>query len=300
MKNLAVWGAAVAGVVLALAASSSARSQTPVERGNYLVNAIMACGNCHTPKGPDGLPVAGKELSGGGVVFVTPGFTVAGANITPDRETGIGAWSDDDIKRALTEGIRPAQARLPGVKLAAAMPIAQYRALTPRDLDAVVAYLRTVPAIRNEVQAPIYKRDPVYAPYPGAEKPYSDDALRDEVTRGQYLATIGHCMTCHTTMAGGVLDYANGFGKGGRVFGPATDRGFPDSWTGSTAKNITSDKDAGIGSWSDAEIKRAITQGVDRDGHALSFPMGFFWYRRVTDQDVNAIVAWLRTLPPLK
>jgi hypothetical protein len=54
------------------------------------------------------------------------------------------------------------------------------------------------------------------------------------------------------------------------------------------------------GSWNDAEIKRAITQGIDRDGHALSFPMGFFWYGRMADRDVNAIVAWLRTLPPLE
>jgi mono/diheme cytochrome c family protein len=299
MKNLAVGVAAILAAMISVAVSSGARSQTLVERGNYLVNTVMACGNCHTPKGPDGLPVAGKELSGGGVVFVTPGFTAAGANITPDRETGIGAWSDDDIKLALTQGIRPPQAKLPGVRLAAAMPVAQYRALTANDLNAVVAYLRTIPAVRNEVRAPVYTRDPVYAPYPGADKPYTEEVLQDDVTRGRYLATIGHCMTCHTTMVGGALDYANSFGKGGRFFGPATDKGFPDSWTGSTAKNITSDRNAGIGSWNDAEVKRAITQGIDRDGHALSFPMGFFWYGRMADQDVNAVVAWLRTLPPL-
>jgi mono/diheme cytochrome c family protein len=300
MKNSALSKAGVASVILALAASSSARSETLIQRGTYLVTTIMACGNCHTPKGPDGLPVAGKELSGGGVEFVTPGFTVTGANITPDRETGIGTWSDDEIKRALTEGIRPSHARLPGVKLAAVMPIAQYRALTPRDLDAIVVYLRSVPAIRNEVKEPVYKRDPVYAPYPGADKPYTEEALRDNVTRGRYLATIGHCMTCHTTMVRGALDYANSFGKGGRTFSPATDKGFPASWTGSTAKNITSDPETGIGSWSDAEIKRAITKGISRDGHTLSFPMGIAWYKHMTDQDADAIVAWLRTLPPLK
>jgi mono/diheme cytochrome c family protein len=201
MKKLAVCVAGIAGAMFAFA--SSARSQTLVERGNYLVNTIMACGNCHTPKGPDGLPVAAKELSGRGVVFETPGFTVAGANITPDRETGIGTWSDDDIKLALTDGIRPAHAKLPGVKLADVMPIAQYRALTANDLTAVVAYLRTIPAIRNEVQSPIYKVDPMYPPYPEVDKPYTEEALRDDVTRGRYLATIGHCMTCHTTMVRG-------------------------------------------------------------------------------------------------
>jgi hypothetical protein len=117
VKTLALCCAIIAGAALAIGASSNARSQTLVERRGYLVNTIMACGNCHTPKGPDGLPIAGKELSGGGVILDTPGFTVTGTNITSDRETGIGTWSDDEIKIALTEGVRPSHAKLPGVKL---------------------------------------------------------------------------------------------------------------------------------------------------------------------------------------
>src|SRR4051812_7314861 len=96
--------AAVAAIGAALASTSQA--ETPVERGSYLVNTIMACGNCHTPRGPDGTPIAGRELSGG-MAFDLPPFAVTAANITPDRETGIGTWSDDDIKRALIRGIRP-------------------------------------------------------------------------------------------------------------------------------------------------------------------------------------------------
>ena len=95
-----------------------AKAETPVERGSYLVNTILACGNCHTPKTPEGDPIAEKELSGGGISFTTPAFNAVAANITPDKETGIGLWSDEDIKRALTEGQRPSHARPSSLPLA--------------------------------------------------------------------------------------------------------------------------------------------------------------------------------------
>jgi hypothetical protein len=103
--------------------------QLDVDRASWAVEAAFewqlqrdqACGNCHTSKTSDGKPVSGKELSGG-VSFTTPAFNATAANITPDRETGIGTWSDDDIKRALTEGVRPSHAYLPSVPLAAVMP----------------------------------------------------------------------------------------------------------------------------------------------------------------------------------
>ena len=74
-----------------------ALAQTPLERGNYLVNGILACGNCHTPKGEQGAPILERELSGG-LSFTTPAFNATASNITPDRETGIGAWSNEAIK----------------------------------------------------------------------------------------------------------------------------------------------------------------------------------------------------------
>jgi len=110
---------------------SSARAQTPVERGSYLVNAVMVCDGCHTPRGPDGLNME-RRFSGGSIVWETPAYTVRGSNITPDRETGIGVWSEDDIKRLLTTGVRPN-----GVPVAPQMPYGFYRILTPGDLDAI-------------------------------------------------------------------------------------------------------------------------------------------------------------------
>jgi mono/diheme cytochrome c family protein len=125
---------------------ASAMAQTPtLERGRYLVSTIMACGNCHTPKDPEGRPVAAKELAGGGLGFDTPPFAGTASNITPDRESGIGSWSDNEIKRALTHGVRPDRGPLAGKPLAAPMAVNFFKALTPTDLDAIVAYLRTLP-----------------------------------------------------------------------------------------------------------------------------------------------------------
>ncbi len=270
------------GTAALLACLGSSHAQTPVARGDYLVNTIMSCGNCHTPKGPKG-PVTARALSGG-LTFDTPAFKATASNITPDRETGIDNWSDADIKRAITDGVRPN-----GSHLASVMPSAFYKGMRPGDLDAIVAYLRTVKPINNKVPAPIYKLDAPHAPYPLAQQPTASD-LKDKVKRGLYLATIGHCMECHTPRIKGRQDFANDLGKGGNAF--------PGPWGKSVSENITSHKSKGLGAWSDAEIKRAITQGVSRDGRKLKPPMDFPAYSRMTDADLDAVIAWLRTVPP--
>jgi mono/diheme cytochrome c family protein len=122
---------------------------------NYLVNSIMACGNCHSPRDAEGKLIADRALSGG-LAFNTPPFVATAPNITPDTETGIGSWSDAEIRRALIEGARPDHGRLAGVPLAAIMPANFYKTLLPEDLDAVVAYLRGVKPIRNRVPDPVY------------------------------------------------------------------------------------------------------------------------------------------------
>jgi mono/diheme cytochrome c family protein len=272
------------GLAVTLAATNAGLAETPVERGSYLVNSILTCGNCHTPRGPGGVFDMGKQLSGGPQTFDEPTFTVKGANITPDPETGIGKWSGDDIKRALLEGKRP-----DGKQLAPIMPYAFYKVFMPSDLDAVVAYLKSVPAVSNKVAAPVYKAELHSASPPGADKPPSEADLRgDPVKRGHYLVTIGHCMECHTPKVNDRHDFQN-LGKGGQEFkGP---------WGVSVSRNITSHKDKGIGSWSDAEIKRAITQGMRKDGSPLKPPMGFPLYAKMTDDDLNGVIAYLRTVP---
>ena len=272
------------GCIAAIAVAGSAVAQTPVERGSYLVNGILTCGNCHTPRGPGGVWDMTKQLSGGPRIWDEVTFKVKGANITPDPETGIGKWSDADIKRAVISGVRPN-----GTQIAPIMPYGFYKVFTPADIDAVVAYLKSVAAVRNAVEPPVYKAALHVDTPPGANKAMSEADIADPVKRGFYLATIGHCMECHTPLVNDVHDYAQ-LGKGGQPF--------PGPWGVTVSRNISSHATAGLGAWSDAEIKAAITQGVRKDGTKLKPPMAFFLYAKMTDQDLSAIVAYLRTVPP--
>jgi len=173
------------GAAIALTVTSPGLAETPVERGSYLVNSILTCGNCHTPRGPGGVFDMGKQLSGGPQTFDEPTFLVKGANITPDPETGIGKWSADDIKRAMLEGKRP-----DGKQLAPIMPYAFYKVFMPSDLDAVVAYLKSVPAVSNKVVAPVYKAELHSASPPGADKPPSEADLRGDPVKRAIISLL--------------------------------------------------------------------------------------------------------------
>jgi mono/diheme cytochrome c family protein len=280
LTALAIAGAT--GLAVWAGTSRGTAAPTPVERGSYLVNSILACGNCHTPTGPTG-PVPGKELSGG-IRFDTPAFDVTASNISQDKKAGIGAWSDAEIKAAIVDGVRP-----DGSHLAPIMPSAFYKALSPADLDAVVAYLRTVKPQPDRTPQPSYKVAFHAEVIPGAEKPIGEAERKDPLRHGFYLATIGHCMECHTPRGPQGLDFAKA-GKGGTEF--------PGPWGVSVSRNITSSKTKGIGAWSDAEIKRAITQAKSRDGSPLKPPMDYGRYGKMSGPDLDALVAWLRTVPP--
>lgn len=262
--------------------ASAACAQTQIERGAYLVNAVMACHSCHTPIGPNG-PDLSRLLSGGRT-FDEPRFKVTGSNITPDKDTGIGNWSDAELKAFLRTGVRPN-----GVPVAPIMPSIFYTVLTARDLDALVAYLRSIPAVHRETPPPEYRaRSPhEEAPYAGPQMTEAD--LANQVQHGRYLATIAHCLECHTPPGETGHDFAKSAGRGGTVFkGPFGE---------STSANITSHPTKGVGSWTDDEIKRALTQGISRDGHKLKPPMAYAAYAHMTPQDQSALVAFLRTLP---
>lgn len=279
-----------------LSCSGAGIAESPVERGDYLVNTIMACGNCHSPRDADGRQSADKAFSGG-LTFNTPAFIATAPNITPDQETGIGGWSDAEIRHALVQGMRPDHGRLAGVPLAAIMPANFYKALLPDDLDAVVAYLRTIKPVRNEVPDPVYKAPVRRDPYPDADAGFDKTMSADPVRRGAYLVTIGHCMECHSAWSRGVSNFKDGLGQGGRAFPPR--EGSPQGSPGSVAANITAHPTAGIGAWSDAEVQRAITQGVARDGRALKQPMAYGYYAGIRAADLADIIAYLRTVPPL-
>ena len=259
------------------------KAETPAERGRYLVETIAGCGNCHTPRGPGGF-VAGKHLAGGFVMDEQP-FRAVTSNITPDKDTGIGNWTDAQIARAIREGIRP-----DGTLIGPPMPFELYRRLSDSDVAAMVAYLRTVPAVSNKVEKSVYRipLPPNYGPPVGS---MPDVPRADKVKYGEYLAgPVGHCVDCHTPLVRGHRDWSR-IGQGGQEFqGP---------WGVSVARNITPHPTDGLGGYSDDEIKRAITEGVGKGGVKFAPPMGFGFYAKMTGEDLDALVAYLRSLKPL-
>jgi len=273
---------ALAGLV-ALGSGVGA-AETPVERGKYLVESIAGCGNCHTPRGPGGVFAAGKELAGGFVITDGP-FRAVTSNITPDKETGIGNWTDAQIAKAIREGLRP-----DGSLVGPPMPIELYRKMSDSDLNAIVAYLRTVKPVANKVEKSTYQipLPPNYGPPVGS---VADVPRADKVKYGEYLAgPLGHCVECHTPLVRGHRDWSR-IGQGGQEFkGP---------WGVSVARNLTPHPTDGLGQWSGAEIKRAITTGVSKAGNRLFPPMGFSFYAKVRGEDLDALVAYLRSLKPL-
>jgi mono/diheme cytochrome c family protein len=264
-------------------------AETSIERGSYLVNSIGACGNCHA-RDPAGDVRPGAVLAGG-VAFDTidpslPGHVVA-PNITPDQETGIGTWTKTDIVLALRNGKRPN-----GSIIGPPMPIPLYRQLSDQDATAIAAYLLSTKPVKNAVQKSHYN-----APLTDYGPPVTHVAApsrQDKVAYGAYLVTLGHCVACHTPPgANEPLNMKLAF-AGGRQFGSI------DKIGPSVSGNITPDPDQGIGKWTDDQIKTAITKGVRADGTKLGGPMAFEWYAKMTPEDLDAIVAYLRTVKPVK
>ncbi len=280
-------GIAVFGIAM-LAAAGVAVAETPVERGAYLVKSIAGCGNCHTPKDAAGNAVAGMEMAGG-YVFNEPFGSAVSQNITPDPETGIGKWTDAQLLTALREGKRP-----DGTTVGPPMPIDWYRHMSDDDAAAIVAYIRTVKPIRHAVEKSQFKipLPPSYGPPVGN---VTAPPRTDKIAYGGYLAgPMGHCMECHTPFAKpGQLDMSR-LGAGGRDLPSGVGDGRVVS------RNITPDPEDGIGKWSDADIKRAITTGARPDGTRLARIMAVSWYAKMTPGDLDAIVAYLRSLPPQK
>lgn len=141
--------AAVAATCLSLVATAAEAQSKAVERGKYLV-AIAGCNDCHTPGYFLGKPDMARFLGGSEVGFEMPGLgTFHGPNLTPDKETGLGNWTDAQIVAALQEGKRP-----DGRMLAPIMPWHAFAQLTKEDVNAVVAYLRSLPPVKNKVPGP--------------------------------------------------------------------------------------------------------------------------------------------------
>ena len=158
-----VAAATTAAIVLSFASGASAESQ--IERGQYLV-AIMDCAGCHTTGALGGRAEPDHYLAGGNIGWAIPGFGVVyPRNITPDKTTGIGTWSGDDIAKLLRTGVRP-----DGREVAPIMHWDAYGHMTDSDLAAVVAYLKSVPAVEHATLDPT-PLDVVKTPYFTVAKP---------------------------------------------------------------------------------------------------------------------------------
>ena len=273
----------IGALTSAVALPASAQNQKAlVERGKYLVNGPAACGNCHTERGPNLLSITSKFLAGG-QKFTSPVFVTYSRNITPDIETGIGTWTDAQIIRAIREGVTKE-----GKTLGPPMPFEFYNKVSDDDAKAIVAYLHTVKPLHNEVPEPKYK---IPLKPESAAKGEPAPPKSDKVAYGRYVATIAHCLECHTPQVGPARDFEHQLGAGGFRF----------EFAGTIVKsrNITSDKETGIGSWTDDQIKRAITKGIDKDGKQLIPLMPYPYLKNMSAEDLNAVVAFLRTLPPI-
>ena len=265
--NLFIANASMAAVLLL--AATGARAEDLVERGKYLVT-VGICGSCHTPNLSGGRKTAG----------------ILSANITPDMETGIGAWTDAQIIEAIRNGKRPN-----GDLVRPSMGVFWYKGLSDDDLHAIVAYLRTVPPIHTTFERPaMTKLPPDYGPPVShiTEVPRSD-----RLAYGYYIgANVAHCMQCHTPRTADGLPDLTRLGAGGNTYdAPGGGK--------ATSANITPGNPDGIATWSDDDIKRAVTKGVRPNGTPLIPVMDFDFYDHFTPQDLDALVVFLRSLKPV-
>jgi len=258
-----------------------------LQRGEFITK-IAGCMFCHTAFGPQG-PDMSKAWAGGLEIPDVIG-TWRSPNITQDKETGIGAWTDEQIKVAIRQGKRP-----DGVQMFPIMPYLLYNRMSNDDVDAVVAYLRTIAPIANKVErATDLKIPAIPAPEPGGE---AAPDKSDTVKYGEYLATMMHCVQCHTPLdkKTGGFDMSKAFAGGFPIEIPQMGDGI--LWSA----NLTPDE-TGIKSYTDEELIDAIRKMKKKDGGVIMGPMALFqaaWYD-LPDDDVKAIVAFLRSLPPIK
>ncbi len=265
------------------ASASLPQGAALIQRGAYLARAAD-CFACHTAPG-------GKAYAGG-VPFKLPFGTIYASNITPDKETGIGTWTDADFVRALHRGV----ARN-GEMLYPAFPYASYALMSTDDALAIKAYLFSLPPVHAAV--PVAK---LHFPYnqrylirawrllfvPGHR--FRPDAAKPaDWNRGAYLVeAMGHCGECHTPR--------------NALYGLDNNRKFAGAITqGWKAYNITSDKAFGIGAWSDDQIASYLSQGYAEGRGAASGSMAEAVedsLRYLTHGDIRSMVAYLRTVPP--
>lgn len=275
------FGASMALLTLAPLAARADAAPGLVDRGRYLTRAAD-CAGCHTA--PGGTPFAG------GRAFKLPFGVLYAPNITPDRATGIGAYTDAQWVRMLHEGVSRG-----GKHLYPVMPYPSYTRMTREDALAIKAYLFSRPAVHvsipaNRMRFPFDQRwlmvfwnlfnnpDARFKP---------DPAKSTDVNRGAYLVgALGHCAECHTPR-----NFMMGLSSSD-AFAGAKQQGW-------LAYNLTSDRTAGIGTWSDAQLAQYLSTGHADGRGPASGPMAEtveFSLRYLTPADTHAMIAYLRDI----
>jgi mono/diheme cytochrome c family protein len=255
-----------------------------VERGAYLARAAD-CMVCHTSQG-------GKEYAGG-LGFKLPFGMLYSTNITPDKETGIGKYTDQDFLNAVHRGIRQ-----DGARLYPAMPFTSYTYISDADALAIKAYLFSLTPVRavapaNTLTFPFNQRwamifwSALFDPDTRFEP---DTSKSPEWNRGAYLAeALAHCGECHTPR-----NLAFALDNRKKFAGALT--------AGWRAFNISSDKTTGIGGWSDADLISYLSIGHAAGHGTASGPMGEAVdqsFSQLAPEDIRAVVTYLRSIPAI-
>ncbi len=284
---------------------STARQQAL--RGRYLATAVGDCTGCHSSgKNPDDpMWLAGYTTADAGQPFLIGPFKTYAANLTPDAETGIGKWSADELFNALRTGKDPE-----GHYLCPPMPWPTFRNMTDDDLHALVAYLRSLKPVHNVVPvsegpnphpdghgdwASAYADLQPLPAYPAAtESTPSAGTTASQVQYGRYLVTaVGDCAGCHGGTSPADPNWLAGFKEGtpGQPFQIGPFKTYP--------ANLTPDSETGLGDWSVQDIVNALRHGKDKEGQYLAPPMPWPTFREMSDSDLTAIAAYLKSLKPV-
>jgi hypothetical protein len=266
------------------------RTPQRLARGRYIATALSGCVYCHSHHdwSAPGTPIIpGSEGAGGVLPFNDlPGRIVA-PNLTPDLETGAGNWTDDQLARSIREGIGH-----DGRALFPIMPYPHYREMSDEDLASVIVYLRSLPAVRRELP----KTDIIFpvrylirsVPEP-VTSPVGDADTSDPVERGSHLVNLAGCGDCHTPQVKGESLPGLEFAGGTTFSGP---------WGNVASTNLTSDA-TGIPYYDEALFLQVLHSGYVR-ARPLNPIMPVMIYTNLTDSDLKAMFAYLRTLKPVK
>lgn len=256
-------------------------------RGEYLVRTVANCGHCHAAEvqDPDGALVGGFEFRNWRL------GTIRASNLTPDSATGIGAWRDTEIVRAIRTGTDR-----DGDVLAPIMPYAWFSGMAARDALAIARYLRTMQPVRHEVDNDpnlVYRVAELF--FLGAADPVATAVPPRGATveNGRYLALhVALCADCHTPRSGLRNEPDMDLLFAGTDAPPA---GFP-----ANPANLTPDSATGIGAWSEEDFLRTLRTGVAPDGDELHAFMPWEQFRDMREDDLRAIYRYLRTVEPIR